>query len=383
MDVQEQSPFFGLPVETRRKIYSHAIGNTDAIHVFLRQGRLAFCECIENGPAHSQGGYERRARRHSAYGFAIDLVSDTRWIQRLRSSWGPHWECEEVSRKMDQIGADEVLDVMLPGTVMPVTSVCIRMQLDFLISIANAADFIITDLETLERLVHENPTPEAVPPAHDILRIIAPSLRTLDIALWLPLAFFKALEDEVDPDGSGRLDNAQALDEALTKTEASDKDVTHLLTRWMHVWPSLGPQLEQLHNVNIWLDHNQPLSWSLVNERAVISHLATSILSGAPPILKGITIEVPKLHPRYERPERHFMANSLPPPALVTIKRRLRQRCFAKETSPGQFSMEHKNDFPYLIEVPEFQDQPLEEIERMERELWESGEDPEEFIMHA
>ena len=96
VDLQLGSRLFLAPYDIRRAIYVHLI--TNQVHVFLRQGKIHLSVCVEPSPAGDHYGFERRT--------SGDLSSDTIWARRLRSSWGPHWKCEEVaSRINDNYGA--------------------------------------------------------------------------------------------------------------------------------------------------------------------------------------------------------------------------------------------------------------------------------------
>ena len=91
VDLQLGSRLFLAPYDIRRAIYVHLI--TNQIHVFLRQGKIHLSVCVEPSPAGDHYGFERRT--------SGDWSSDTIWARRLRSSWGPHWKCEEVASRIN------------------------------------------------------------------------------------------------------------------------------------------------------------------------------------------------------------------------------------------------------------------------------------------
>lgn len=93
MDLKTAIPFFRLPLEIRRAVYSHLI-NAAGFHIVpnaSKEGRPRLLPCL--GPdlyAHSDG-----MDRRSGAGYNI---RDPVWIRRLASTWGPHWRCEEEAR---------------------------------------------------------------------------------------------------------------------------------------------------------------------------------------------------------------------------------------------------------------------------------------------
>jgi hypothetical protein len=70
--------------------------------------------CVEPSPAGDHDGSDRkttgsdrkttgsdRKTTGSDRQTLDDWFSDTMWARRLRSSWGPHWKCEEVALRTD------------------------------------------------------------------------------------------------------------------------------------------------------------------------------------------------------------------------------------------------------------------------------------------
>lgn len=96
MDTQEQSPLFSLPPEVRDAIYTYILPN--AIHIFLREGKVAASTCMEPEIAKFRTGRERMPREEELAGFR-ERSSQRVWARRLRSSWGPHWQCEEIVQR--------------------------------------------------------------------------------------------------------------------------------------------------------------------------------------------------------------------------------------------------------------------------------------------
>jgi hypothetical protein len=117
----------------------------------------------------------------------------------------------------------------------------------------------------------------------------------------------------------------------------------------------------------MWLDHDEPCSWSMVNERAVLSALASLSTN------LDISIDLPKFHPKWERPDWHFTKDILQLP--VFIHRRYRQRHHIVEDTDGSLSILHEPDFPISYELTGW-DMTMEEIENYERASWEAGKNP-------
>lgn len=87
-DAQVQARLFLAPVEIRQAICALLVPGI--VHVFRRQGTLCFSRCVTPSPCRDDDGYERRTMRLG------HKWEDRTWANRLRSSWGPHWKCEEA-----------------------------------------------------------------------------------------------------------------------------------------------------------------------------------------------------------------------------------------------------------------------------------------------
>lgn len=179
---------------------------------------------------------------------------------------------------------------------------------------------------------------------------------------------------------------------------------------WKRLWPAIC-QLPQLRSLLIWLDHDDRPSWSFVNERlalrGVVAALTASAQSrsedGTMPHI-DITFNLPKLHPRFARPDTHFQES---PPPPFTIERRIRQRFHCEEGAGGNLKATYKADFPVLHDIPDYikenarffqgdgmmsqeevemtseeeVDMTLEDIEQFETRLWNEGTDPYSIII--
>ena len=92
MNPQLRSKFFGTSLELRQQIYGYLI--PDGVHVSFRQGNFSLSVCVQPDPNNSFDGNERRGLEFLPTPIG---TPDPLWMQRLRSTWGPHWECEEVA----------------------------------------------------------------------------------------------------------------------------------------------------------------------------------------------------------------------------------------------------------------------------------------------
>ncbi|KAK6851484.1 hypothetical protein PG995_011609 [Apiospora arundinis] len=81
------------------------------------------------------------------------------------------------------------------------------------------------------------------------------------------------------------------------------------------------------------------------------AHMALDEMPG----LTSVVVDLPKLHPRYETPERHFMpGSSPPPPASVEIHRRQRHFRFGMEEEGldgPRIGIVNSADFPTYYDV--------------------------------
>jgi len=217
---------------------------------------------------------------------------------------------------------------------------------------ADIAAFQINDLDALRILVPQSGVLKSGRSSTStLLNCVLPSLKELDISLRLPLSAYDALENAGNSTGS--------------KSSSMD----HSISAWTGLRPAIE-RLSKLRRLRIWLDHGERCPWSMVNERAVLSPLAP--LSNNPNL--DISIDLPKLHPKWENPDQHFTEDS--PPLTLTIHRRYRQRYHGIESSDGSIRVEYDPDFPILHELALMEDMTVEEVEEIERTSWKRGEDP-------
>jgi hypothetical protein len=106
----------------------------------------------------------------------------------------------------------------------------------------------------------------------------------------------------------------------------------------------------------------------MVNEQAILSPWE----SLASDTSLDFSINLPKLHPKWETPERHFIEDKT---LLGTvICRRFRQRYYRIEGDIAPFLVQHKPDFPILYFFEELWEMSMEDVEEMERHEWECGD---------
>lgn len=208
---------------------------------------------------------------------------------------------------------------------------------------------------------------------------IRPRIHKLNVTLRLPFAFYKALEED------GTLAPTASYPSSTVSTTR---------TSWVYPWSAIC-QLQQLRSLHVWLDHDDLSSWSTVKERLVLHFVTVALEARIQGRSRGeilpqidVRFNLPKLHPRIARAETHFVQESAPPP--FTIERRFRQRYHCEEGAGGTSRVRYEADFPIMhelagfIEYDEFPDYPgqpvtpamtMQEIEDLERRLWESGRD--------
>ena len=159
-------------------------------------------------------------------------------------------------------------------------------------------------------------------------------------------------------------------------------------------------QLQHLRSLHIWLDHDDKSSWSIIKERLALNRVITTLTAHMQVRYRDeslahldIIFNLPKLHPGIARPNTHFVQESAPPP--FTIEWRIRQRYHCKEGVIDDLSVRYNADFPVMHQLLEFLElemnrepnmngkphMTLQEVEEMEKELWENGTDVNRFMM--
>lgn len=225
--------------------------------------------------------------------------------------------------------------------------------------------------------------------AWDFRDYISPSIRKLNIAFRLPLAFYEALQKDEGED-------------LVSVAGPHTRAVSVGCAAWERLWPAIC-QLPQLRSLHIWLDHDDRPSWSFVNEHIALRPVIAALIARRQARSEeetmphmDIALNLPKLHPYYAKPNTHYFQESSS--SLFTIERRIRQRWHCQEGPIGNLRVVHKADFPVLHELPDFiieedrwsrridgvtlqeeditleeEEMTLEEVERLETQLWEGG----------
>jgi hypothetical protein len=306
-DPQRQCKFFAAPTEVRYAIYTYLI--PDRMHLSLREKGFRLSSCVQREKdGHPSCGYMRSNDADITPGCEL---RDPFYARRIGSKWGEHWRCEEAAIEMDG-GSNTNCD----NTLMFLHSVCKRMSVndtlcqgscpadhhcrftDVAEAIADTVAIEINDCDTLGSLV-SNSGPEALISGQSCTSIlfgcVLPNLKELGISLKPPLAAYEEFE--------------YADDSVSSKSPFTS------------AWKALPPAIEhmsRLRKLRIWLDHEEPCSWSMVNERAALSPLAS--ISNNPNL--SVSINLPNCIPMGNNKstfyKRRCTATTTHPPALST-----------------------------------------------------------------
>jgi hypothetical protein len=206
----------------------------------------------------------------------------------------------------------------------------------------------VTDLEVLSTIV-SNPKSDSLASNGDriatsiLLECLVPNIKDLTVSLRLPLRDYEVLQ--------------------------TDAGVVPRSTIWSQ-FPGAIKRMSKLRRLHIWLDHDEPTTWSQVNERAIFSSLQS--LADIPNLTTSITL--PKLHPQHENAEKHFMVGTSP--LGMAIHRRYRQRYHSTD---GMHVL-YEPDFPILHEIADYWGISMAETEELERGEYSMGHDPLELV---
>ncbi|KAF2122556.1 hypothetical protein BDV96DRAFT_639136 [Lophiotrema nucula] len=303
MDPQLGCGLFRTPTEIRHAIYAY-LDLPKHIHVVSKKNRSRLFRCaIGDNPREQDHIVSIENEWDCSHDRPKKLGLQAR---RLRSTFAEHWCCEEIA-----LGWSELEEENKTIDLVDVLLVCKRVCIDLSSFLANKANILINDIETLDAIGRRLEEPTASEPV--VMMISALDVRHLSVILRLPLSFALAFDDSSD-------DPLQ-------------------MQQWELAWRSLA-NVKSLRNVNVWLDHDDPSSWSIVNERDIASSIeALSVMRPN----TTVSINLPNLHPKYETPERHFMDDESASSSLE-ITRRERQSYFADSSNDG--SVIRKFDFP-------------------------------------
>jgi hypothetical protein len=136
----------------------------------------------------------------------------------------------------------------------------------------------------------------------------------LGITLRLPLHVFQALE-------------YQSRD---VDTTSEPDPVSADLMSWSRLGSTLN-QLKRLTKLELWVDFDEVGSWSMVSERALLDPLLSHLFSEHSSL--EISIILPKLHPKFEHEDRHYVNGELP--GNARLQRVLRQSHHAHVDTQG------------------------------------------------
>ncbi|KAI0529940.1 hypothetical protein GGR58DRAFT_495118 [Xylaria digitata] len=175
MHPQRESRLLSAPLEIRQAIYTMIIPRQ--VHVFLSRGRLRLSICLEpNLGDDSHDGRERPP--------GIDRKYTSKWASRLRSSWGPHWECEEISHKRCHPNIHGFLFL------------CKRVFFEVFDMITETTVINVTDLDTLGISLRRDKSWDVLNSSWNFWEHTFNKIRYLNLTFQLPVAFYRELYDE-------------------------------------------------------------------------------------------------------------------------------------------------------------------------------------------
>ncbi|KAF2002009.1 hypothetical protein P154DRAFT_521180 [Amniculicola lignicola CBS 123094] len=346
-------PLLRAPLDIRLNIYDYFLPDHGQFHVCLEQDKVVLAPCVNPDPKDKSPASQlpTDAFRNSEIptgnerGYDKDMMTicdNDVWARRLRSTWGPHWECEEKSREQDQEGMADANAIL---------HVCRKMHSEFLDLLVSTAVVHMTDLETIDKLNWTGPVSSLCSATS---RSLLQNIVRLSITLRLPWNFFPL---------------AKHRKEVIIQ----DERLAYARRIWFKLNQTLG-NMNKLRRLRLWLDHGDAGTWSDVNEKKALNHLTKLACLEE----LNFLILLPKLHPKYETEACHFIHPG--PPVPFNIHRVLRQRIHGDETVPGTFQVVESPDFPFLLDIDEYLDLPLEEVEEEERKRWAEGEDVERYV---
>ncbi|KAH7086984.1 hypothetical protein FB567DRAFT_56509 [Paraphoma chrysanthemicola] len=343
---QTKSAFFTAPTEIRHAIYAYLL--PDRTHLCLSDGKPWFSPCVQDEEDADPGCFRQRMHVTGCITNHFAANSDSLYAHRLMCSWGPHWRCEETATEMQnsrRMGGDAIPRALF--------LTCKRWLFEAAERVADTVIIHVNDIDTLGFVIAAALSGEIGPDrsvTSTVRTLIVQNLTSLDIGMRLSLSTY----------------SAHATSETLSRTAS--------LHSTFNSMPFAIERMTRLRRLRIWLDHDEPCSWSMVNERALLSPLAP--LANLPSLQSSVSL--PKLHPKWEAAGRHYTNASAPQP--FAVHRRVRQRYHGIKSNDGTLGVEYKPDFPVLYEFAET-DMTMEEVERLERRIWEAGDDPIDDIM--
>jgi hypothetical protein len=124
------SSFLLLPLELRQAIYDFLL--PESIHIHIHNQTLYLSPCfvlscdtvLDDKDIPADAVPNGRERGRAPDGTSIN--DEKLWAQRLRSTWGPHWSCEEQALKSINEGHGGLTNLLL---------VCKQMQVHHIINL--------------------------------------------------------------------------------------------------------------------------------------------------------------------------------------------------------------------------------------------------------
>lgn len=176
--------------------------------------------------------------------------------------------------------------------------------------------------------------------------------------------------------------------EAVDGLRSDSKKVQEMALQWTQAWPAVAA-LKGLQKIRVELDHTNWCSWSVINERAVLSSLGT-----LKALVPGLVLNVvlPNLRPFYEDIDRHFTHDSLE--SSFPITRRVRQKYHCRQSPGGRWSIVRSTYDTFLLWAPvelellkvgphpvsQPSPEQYREMVKKERQGWRNGIDYHDYI---
>ncbi|KAH7092073.1 hypothetical protein FB567DRAFT_516412 [Paraphoma chrysanthemicola] len=322
-----------IPYDVRRKIYDYIMPSS--VHIWTTGGVTRLFSCV---PPPAIDPKEPGRECQEGLPLEADKWDESHtetWAVRLRSSWGPHWKCEEKAKELvDNLDTIEVL-----------LQVNKQINADIVDLIVTSAEVIIADIASFETFVRRSVDFKFSCRFEDVqkLRIVA-KLHT------------RALET------IERRNQTPTKDSTGEIAERNDPEVV----AWQRLSSTLA-HVTALRTLRVWLDRSEEHYWTTVDESAILAPLRPLADRGQ----LDVCIELP----------RHYNDDITTFPFKVT--RRLRQRFFGHIESQCKPRTFQKDDFPMLLDDDEFSVYGLSaaELEKAERALWRDGVDIERDII--
>lgn len=184
----------------------------------------------------------------------------------------------------------------------------------------------ITDLETMAYLTSNGAVaPKSIgdEPRHEIPLAMIRSVRSLNLTLFQPPEFYIALVHWRHAPISW---NVMVVDMddfelgSLSQSILQDRSLQAPL--WQKIWPCLAA-LPHLVHVNLWMDHDQPQTWSCIDERKVLQPLCDADWASR----VNLAVHLPNLRRDKVVHARHFVDDDTTEKEGLPFKIQRRYRC--------------------------------------------------------